>query len=243
MTAAQQKSRMQQVQNQIAEFQAAKDEAGNPVHPHFETVQNEMARLIQAGVAGDLKDAYDKAVWANPDLRAQQLEAERKAADVRLRAERRTGELLKELARAEAPNPEGAGGKSRKIVASDDATQQRSEYSAALDSAGLSRQTANRYQQLANVPDEQFERHLADPVRKPTTNGILRESRKDTAKQIDPQALRIWGMCRDMERHDDISASPSRVFNEMTETMQADIRRLAPMVIEFFIELSEVANQ
>lgn len=79
MTNAQQQARMQEVQKQITEFQSAKDEAGNPAHPHFETVQNEMARLIQAGVASDLRDAYDKAVWANPDLRAQQIEAERKA--------------------------------------------------------------------------------------------------------------------------------------------------------------------
>jgi len=186
----------------------------------------------------EVKDIRDKAMALEAYARqAKNTEAERKAADVRLRAERRTGELLKDLARAESSR----GGDTRS--ASNDATPEKSEYGAALDSAGLSRQTANRYQQLANVPEEQFERHLADPVRKPTTNGILRESRQEQQKPIDPQALRIWGICRDMERHDDLNASPSRVFNEMTETMQADIRRLSPSLLSFFSELIEVSIQ
>jgi len=186
----------------------------------------------------EVKDIRDKAMALEAYARqAKNTEAERKAADVRLRAERRTGELLKDLARSEGGRP--AKNPSNDATSFDDP----SEYSAALDSAGLSRQTANRYQQLANVPEEQFERHLADPVRKPTTNGILRESRQEQQKPIDPQALRIWGICRDMERHDDINASPSRVFNEMTETMQADIRRLSPSLLRFFSDLIEVSIQ
>lgn len=185
----------------------------------------------------EVKDIRDKAMALEAYARqAKNTEAERRAADVRIRAEIRTGELLKELARSE-------GGRPTKN-ASNDATSYKepSEYAATLESVGLSRQAANRYQQLANVPKEQIERHLADPVRKPTTNGILRESRQEQQKPIDPQALRIWGICRDMERHDDLNASPSRVFNEMTETMQADIRRLVPAVMRFMRELNEVVN-
>lgn len=58
------------------------------------------------------------------ERQARNTDAERKASEVRLRAERRTGELLKDLARAEAPNPDGLGGKSGKIVMSNDRTQQ-----------------------------------------------------------------------------------------------------------------------
>lgn len=71
-------------------------------------------------------------------------------------AERRTGELLSEMQRADAPNPNGANQHSE--VASNVVTQPRSEYAAALESTGISRQSAHRYQQLAAVPKEQFER-------------------------------------------------------------------------------------
>jgi hypothetical protein len=36
-----------------------------------------MAALLQAGRATDLDDAYDKAIWARPDLRATLLQQER----------------------------------------------------------------------------------------------------------------------------------------------------------------------
>ena len=63
----------------------------------------------------------------------------------RLRAERRTGELLKDLARGEggrpaANCPDGADNSSK------------SQYAQALEVAGLSTQAASRYQQLARDP-------------------------------------------------------------------------------------------
>lgn len=81
---------------------------------------------------------------------AQNTDAERKACEIRLRAERRTGELLRDLPRATVPNPQGAGGHTKKLVVSHAATQQASPYAETLERTGLSRQTAHRYQQLAN---------------------------------------------------------------------------------------------
>jgi hypothetical protein len=49
---------------------------------HFDSVREDMAALLQAGRATDLEDAYDKAIWARPDLRATFLQQERdKAAE------------------------------------------------------------------------------------------------------------------------------------------------------------------
>ena len=39
--------------------------------PHFESVKQEMAALLQTGQAATLQEAYDKAVWLNPDIRSQ----------------------------------------------------------------------------------------------------------------------------------------------------------------------------
>lgn len=55
--------------------------AADPAHAYFEQVKPEMAVLLQNGLAGDMQEAYDKAVWANPDTRALHLAAERATED------------------------------------------------------------------------------------------------------------------------------------------------------------------
>lgn len=190
----------------------------------------------------EVKDIRDKARALEMYARqAKNTDAERKAADVRLRAERRTGELLRDMARAEAPNPDGANQYGQ--VISNDAIQPQSEYALALESAGISRQTAHRYQQLAEVPSETFERALANPESRPTTNGILRESRIERVQPIDPRALRVWGTARDFERHRDYESDPAELMAAMTETMMADMHRLAPMLSEFWSSFSTEYTQ
>lgn len=91
----------------------------------------------------EVKDLRDKAMALEMYARqAKNKDAERKASDVRLRAERRTGELLKELARAEAGAMRNPNGRAGKKPTSNSATQvPPSPYAAALDSAGLTRPT------------------------------------------------------------------------------------------------------
>jgi hypothetical protein len=48
---------------EITEF--AKDK------PHFERVKTEMGQLLQAGLAQNLDDAYQKATWSNPEIKAE----------------------------------------------------------------------------------------------------------------------------------------------------------------------------
>lgn len=66
--------------------------AAEPGHEHFEVVRAHMSALLQAGAAKDLQDAYDQAVYANPQTRATLLakqqeearkEAQRKADQAR----------------------------------------------------------------------------------------------------------------------------------------------------------------
>ena len=63
LTQAQAKE-MATIQKTIDEFKAL------PEHKHFDVLQHEIAALLQSGVAKDLKDAYDRALWANPTTRA-----------------------------------------------------------------------------------------------------------------------------------------------------------------------------
>ena len=96
---------------------------------------------------------------------AKNTDAERKASDIRLRAERRTGELLKELARTPREESGRAGGKGLPTNGS--------PYAKALERTGISTQSASRYQELANLPTPVFEAALRDAERKPSTNQIL----------------------------------------------------------------------
>ncbi|MCA3269184.1 MAG: hypothetical protein INF44_02420 [Thalassospira sp.] len=54
----------QAINNDIAQF------ASDPEHVHFEKVKGHMAALLQSNLAKDLKDAYQQAVWANPETRS-----------------------------------------------------------------------------------------------------------------------------------------------------------------------------
>lgn len=67
----------QTVLNQIQEFAQA------PGHEHFEVVQHDMSMMLQSGMAQNLQDAYEKAVWARPDLRQSLVEKERTEAEKR----------------------------------------------------------------------------------------------------------------------------------------------------------------
>lgn len=181
----------------------------------------------------EVKDLRDKAMALEMYARqAKNKDAERKASDVRLRAERRTGELLKELAR-----DQGGDRRSEARSMSNDATL-KSPYAAALDSAGLTRQTAHRYQALADVPKPVFDEALRDPERKPTTTRILAEARDPVPKMAD-DALWLWGRARDFERDRYANKDPATLLAGMTETMLADMRRILPSITDFYAALAE----
>lgn len=74
-----------EVQSQIKAFGA------DPKNVHFEAVRPHMASLLSSGLARDLQDAYDQAVYANPHTRSSLLEAraqdEQRVANTKAKAE------------------------------------------------------------------------------------------------------------------------------------------------------------
>jgi hypothetical protein len=77
--AAQQYQERASIDSQIAAFASA------PGHEHFQRVAPRMGALMASNQAQDLEDAYQQAIWADPELRstllaAQQAEAEAKRA-------------------------------------------------------------------------------------------------------------------------------------------------------------------
>jgi len=136
--------------------------AGLRVFQAFSPQNNPQIKRQLEGVASVPNDNSHRA--------SRYLEAERKACDIRLRAERRAGELLKDLARTPPTESGGMNGRAKEGPATPAAP---SEYRQAIDQAGIPERTARNYQALANVPKDVFEEALRDPVRKPTTTALI----------------------------------------------------------------------
>lgn len=108
---------VQQLQGQITQQTSLKEQqeqsvinqqietfaADTNAHPHFESVKPHMAALLKDGLAQNLQDAYDQAVYARPDIRSileaqKSSEAEAKRlADTKAKAEaaKRAGSSLR----------------------------------------------------------------------------------------------------------------------------------------------------
>jgi hypothetical protein len=59
--------RAEQIQEEVN--RSIKQFGGDPKNQFFENVRQDMTRLLQAGAADTLEDAYDKACWANAEIR------------------------------------------------------------------------------------------------------------------------------------------------------------------------------
>lgn len=77
----QQQQEQATVQSKIQEF------SSNPKNVHFEEVKAHMAALLSGGVAKDLDDAYEQAVWARPDLRSTLMQAQQADVEAKQKAE------------------------------------------------------------------------------------------------------------------------------------------------------------
>lgn len=66
----QQQGSTTQAQSEIDRF------ASDPAHPYFNDVRADMAILIEKGRARDLQQAYDMAIWANPDIRSSLIDSQ-----------------------------------------------------------------------------------------------------------------------------------------------------------------------
>jgi hypothetical protein len=187
----------------------------------------------------EVRDLKNKAAALELYARqARNTEAETRASAVRLRAERRVGELLRELARTEPEDrsdgrgkkiPPGAGGIS-------------SPYAVALAQNHISSQSASRYQALANVPAAEFEEALRDSGTKPTMRALLERANSGGDARMPDDTLWFWGRLRDYERDGFFEKDLRKLLEPMTDEMHADVVRLAPKMRDLFERLTEVAK-
>jgi hypothetical protein len=157
-----------------------------------------MCRAIDAAYKVDeVKDIRDKARAIEMYARqAQNVEAESQACRIRLRAERKWGQLRKkEVVPAH---------RQKEVSADPTLNSQRT-----LPELGVSRDQSAQWQKLAEIPDEQFEQALT--AERPTTNGIIAAHFPKGAEidAIPEQALWVWGRLLEFQRTDAQDAAVS----------------------------------
>ena len=95
-----------QIAQQIQDFAQAKGEDGDPLYPHFEKVQDQMAGFITGGLASGLPQAYEMAVRNSDDLQKQI-----KAEQERKEAAKRNAKAKKSATAAKSVKGKGTKGK------------------------------------------------------------------------------------------------------------------------------------
>jgi hypothetical protein len=114
----------------------------------------------------EIKNIRDKAVaLAAYAKQAKNHDAERWAQEIRIRAERKTGQLLRETAKAKGGKPPQAGNRSKPTTGFAPAT---------LAELGISKDQSADWQKLAKVPNEEFEAALTDKDGMPSGRRIVK---------------------------------------------------------------------
>jgi hypothetical protein len=113
-----------------------------------------------------------------------------------------------------------------------------SDSATTLKQLGISKDQSSKWQQLAEIPKEEFEVELNKPGPPISTEGLLnsRILAADTTPRIDPQALWAWDRIKEFERQDPhalLTVDLYELFQAMTETMQEDLDRVAPRLIHW----------
>lgn len=131
--------------------------------------------LAEARTVDEVKQIMDLAEAARVYAKRANLglEAQNYAAEIHLDGARKAGELLARLERG-APNP---GGENQYKMVPSNVGRNHTEYRAVLDETGTTRQDANRWQQIASLPQELYDRHKEDVKSKRkelTTRNVLK---------------------------------------------------------------------
>jgi hypothetical protein len=179
-----------------------------------------MCKAIQAAHDIDeVKKFHDKArAYEIYSQLAKNRKAERQAREIRLRAERRAGELLREMGKAKGGRPTANR--------SHDAT------GLTLRQLGISRTQSSRWQQLAEVPEEEFEAAVAGGDA--TTTGIvethLQHRNGPTTEVLDLNAGWLWRQLLEFDRRGLLATDPSDLLTRMPVQMKIETLERAAQV-------------
>jgi hypothetical protein len=181
-----------------------------------------MCRAIaDAHSVDEVKDIRDRALAIEIYSRqARNIENEKRAIEIRIRAERRCGELLAEMEKAKGGWPSETRGTTP-----------------VLQDLGISNNQSSRWQKLAAVPQEDFEATFAG-AEKPSTNGII-TAHSPKKNAVPDEALWLWGRLLDFERNGLLDEDPNDIVASMLDHMKDAVRELAPKVSVWLKEIEK----
>jgi len=191
---------------------------------HRELVKyDQMCRAIEEAHAVDeVKAIRDKAImWELYSKQALNTENELKACQIRLRSERKAGQILRAMVLA-GERQSGRGNHKAELP----------EGTPELEDLGISKKQSAQWQKLGLVPQREFERALKE-AEWPTTKGIIRataEPRERTVVPVSTEALWLWGRLLEFERKGYLEMDQADAMETMTAEMLDDTHRLAPQV-------------
>jgi N6-adenosine-specific RNA methylase IME4 len=117
---------------------------------HFDTAKKELALAKSVDEVKNIRDKAE-ALRAYAKQAGESLEMQNMIAEIKIRAERRAGELLKEQKRDQ--------GETDKKIMSDDSTLSSKPK---LDEIGISKNQSSSWQKIADIPEDKFEKHIAE---------------------------------------------------------------------------------
>jgi hypothetical protein len=164
----------------------------------------------------EVKDIRDKAVALEAYAKqANNHEAERQCGLIRVRAERKCGQML-----ADREKPKG----NRHVNSrTSEGTMLKNP---TLAQIGITPDQSSTWQKLANVPEEEFEKAAARPGRVPKAAAIIKETNPDLPNEpmprMHPAALDWWGWLNRMESGGWLDLPIDELLSEMTDNMRRD---------------------
>jgi hypothetical protein len=182
---------------------------------------DEMCRAItEAYIVDEVKQIRDQATALEHYARlAHNIEAERQCAQIRLRAERRWGELYEKQGKARGNRNDGEFGGRISPPPNNAKT---------LANMGVSKQQSSDWQKLADIPEPQFEEALAAPGI-PTTASLLDAFR--AAKAVTSEALALCWQVKQLYKLS--PADPAIIIPALTPRMRDALREELPDAIDF----------
>tara|TARA_R110000787_G_scaffold71724_2_gene159641 strand:+ start:440 stop:1036 length:597 start_codon:yes stop_codon:yes gene_type:complete len=159
----------------------------------------------------EVKDIRDKAVALEAYAKqANNMEAERQCALIRVRAERKCGQMLRDTEKA-------TGNQHVNSAQSDDSTKQIKT----LSDMGITKDQSSTWQKLANVPEDEFEAAITMPGTKPSASHIIATPEPEP-KRMDKNALYIWGELSRMDKMGLFDVSLNSLVYEWTHGMKSN---------------------
>jgi hypothetical protein len=175
-----------------------------------------MCLAISAAYAVDeVKQLLDQATAIEVYARqSNNIEAERQACEIRLRATRRLGVLLEARAKAKGGQPKNP-------------SRGASTSPKTLSDLGISYDQSARAQRLAAVPEPQFEAAIKAPGR-PSTGGIIAAAAAPKVNVVEDDALWLWGRLKDFDAI--LARDPNTLLETMLPHMVATTKAYAPRI-------------